>query len=708
MSRTPSPRRSSSKRVKLENDVEDEVLADYGHEEEVDGDHCSICLQLLLDRTVIPECSHEFCFECIVTWTDQSRRCPLCTRTIGPYLIHHIRSNFDYQKYHLPPLRTSPPPIQPLRRVRRSSVQRVQEHRWGRRLRREQDVADELERAIDRRRWVYHNHLYVKHVASNTFTRYRPFPTPAQFSASQDYISRATIFIRRELRVWVNLDVEFLTTFILSLMKVIDIRSESAIKLLAEFLDMDHPYYEGRRFPNAEHFAHELYSFLRSPYKSLSAYDMNAQYDTPEIVNKRANRDRKTASEKYIINEPETPLGSELRHHTSGRSPPLDGNSCFGPRLKGQDTNHNIAKGSSGAPPFQYAENHVASDTADANTPLDDGRVNGSTEILTPPATDERFQASYAMGSSAIPSSYSELNSKGKQRASPIKELEPRVTDGHSHGAERIESPRSAKEVQDPQSSTNTSVASSNILDLKQQEDLAEEQSNRKSTASQVHLRSRNPLLIAQAHLLDTQAKLKKKQPRMPSIGREDCPSEHRRSSRLDNESPSLLSRITDPKQSAGRTGEAEIYFLPPNPLVVSQNDLHTHQMTEDLHMNLASPLEAERAVQATREHNTADTKVFPCSADRQKSSPDDPSRSIPNNSGRSGVRGGGRDPDLESKARTRARLKMKLAVEKHLHAPHVRTSITDRNASEEQPRISENRERMLRAVLESRRRGGQ
>lgn len=39
-------------------------------------------------------------------------------------------------------------------------------------------------------------------------------------------------------------------------MKVIDIRSESAIKLLAEFLDMDMPYVDGQRSPNAEHFAH--------------------------------------------------------------------------------------------------------------------------------------------------------------------------------------------------------------------------------------------------------------------------------------------------------------------------------------------------------------------------------------------------------------------------------------------------------------------
>jgi hypothetical protein len=39
-------------------------------------------------------------------------------------------------------------------------------------------------------------------------------------------------------------------------MKAIDIRSESAVKLLSEFLDLDAPYIEGGRHVNAEHFAH--------------------------------------------------------------------------------------------------------------------------------------------------------------------------------------------------------------------------------------------------------------------------------------------------------------------------------------------------------------------------------------------------------------------------------------------------------------------
>lgn len=42
-------------------------------------------------------------------------------------------------------------------------------------------------------------------------------------------------------------------------MKSIDIRSESAVKLLSEFLDMDAPYVEGDRHVNAEHFAHGMF-----------------------------------------------------------------------------------------------------------------------------------------------------------------------------------------------------------------------------------------------------------------------------------------------------------------------------------------------------------------------------------------------------------------------------------------------------------------
>jgi C3HC4-type zinc finger (RING finger) protein len=50
---------------KAEND--DHVL-----DAEVDEDHCTICLQAIVDRALIPECSHEFCFECLMIWSGKN------------------------------------------------------------------------------------------------------------------------------------------------------------------------------------------------------------------------------------------------------------------------------------------------------------------------------------------------------------------------------------------------------------------------------------------------------------------------------------------------------------------------------------------------------------------------------------------------------------------------------------------------------------
>jgi hypothetical protein len=86
---------------------------------------------------------------------------------------------------------------------------------------------------------------------------------------------------------------QFLTTYIVSLMKSIDIRSEPAVRLLADFLDERGSTGRDRR--GAEQFSHgtsssnalfgvklirdaaEVYSFLRSPYRDLALYDAIAQ-----------------------------------------------------------------------------------------------------------------------------------------------------------------------------------------------------------------------------------------------------------------------------------------------------------------------------------------------------------------------------------------------------------------------------------------------
>lgn len=98
---------------------------------------------------------------------EQSRKCPLCSRSFdNSYLIHRIRSQYDYQKHYLPPPRSSS--IPPLTSESRTNALRNarRERQWGRRQRQQREEADQLERAIARRRWIYQHHLYAKVVLS--------------------------------------------------------------------------------------------------------------------------------------------------------------------------------------------------------------------------------------------------------------------------------------------------------------------------------------------------------------------------------------------------------------------------------------------------------------------------------------------------------------------------------------------------------------
>lgn len=96
----------------------------------------------------------------MVDRVDQSRKCPLCAQTIGEYLIHRIRSRYDYQKHFLQPL--SKPGLLPLRATLQQEPQvrrRRRRRDWGRR---DEEEADKLDRSIEKRRWVYEHGLYAK------------------------------------------------------------------------------------------------------------------------------------------------------------------------------------------------------------------------------------------------------------------------------------------------------------------------------------------------------------------------------------------------------------------------------------------------------------------------------------------------------------------------------------------------------------------
>ncbi|KAI9632201.1 uncharacterized protein MKK02DRAFT_30074 [Dioszegia hungarica] len=331
--------RLQSKAKKM--DWEDEARrAPMGEDDPMDGAHhhspaaegesnkerCVICLMELRDRTIVGVCGHEFCFECIGVWANQSRRCPLCSADMAPFLLHDL-DNPVPTKFYLPPL--------PTRQITSFNLpgpsRRVAERPHPAF---EKTEPDELDLQIERRKEIYQHGLYCKHIGSNAQTRYRPNPTPHEIANSPQLIQRTTAFLRRELRVWSHADAEYLTSHILSLIKAVDIRSDVAIRLLAEFLDP--PAVQGRAsssapgIPNGpEHFAHELYSWLRSPFKELRQWDLVAQYDSPD-AEEEPEQDRDLPAEKErsrSISPEDQPPKKRSRSRSVSPSPSLSSRS---------------------------------------------------------------------------------------------------------------------------------------------------------------------------------------------------------------------------------------------------------------------------------------------------------------------------------------------------------------------------------------------
>jgi E3 ubiquitin-protein ligase Topors len=63
-----------AKRIRLGSESAEEAIlndqtAILEPENDEDETQCSICLQSIVDQTLIPTCSHEFCFECIRLWS---------------------------------------------------------------------------------------------------------------------------------------------------------------------------------------------------------------------------------------------------------------------------------------------------------------------------------------------------------------------------------------------------------------------------------------------------------------------------------------------------------------------------------------------------------------------------------------------------------------------------------------------------------------
>ncbi|KAK1829385.1 hypothetical protein QBC39DRAFT_427348 [Podospora conica] len=255
-----------------------------------DPDPCVICLEEISEACCALPCGHtNFDFLCLVSWLERHATCPLCKAPI--LKVRHHDTDGTERLYPVPPpvdntpsrvsngsgirprtlpvFQPSAPPISP-----RSAV------------------------AIEYRRWVYHQNLYSMHIGTNPHSRYRLPPTPASFNSSPHLVSRARLWIRRELQVFSYLHpdpdpgpdpdapssssrdprparrrrdtAEFLLEYIVAILKTVDVQGSAgeASAMLADFLGPEH----------APLFWHELRSWLRSPVGTLAAWDREVRY----------------------------------------------------------------------------------------------------------------------------------------------------------------------------------------------------------------------------------------------------------------------------------------------------------------------------------------------------------------------------------------------------------------------------------------------
>ncbi|CAD5111661.1 DgyrCDS947 [Dimorphilus gyrociliatus] len=70
--------------------------------------NCSICLGETENKCFTDECSHEFCFVCLMEWSKVKAECPLCKRKFKK-IMYNIRSYSDCDEYIVPVIDRSDP-----------------------------------------------------------------------------------------------------------------------------------------------------------------------------------------------------------------------------------------------------------------------------------------------------------------------------------------------------------------------------------------------------------------------------------------------------------------------------------------------------------------------------------------------------------------------------------------------------------------------
>ncbi|GBP96043.1 hypothetical protein EVAR_63142_1 [Eumeta japonica] len=262
--------------------------------------NCAICLGACENSSFTDSCLHQFCFNCLLTWSKVKAECPLCKQNFRS-IIHNVRSLNQYEEYLVEQRQTdavqminidnishAPPRFRyrtTLTLPRRDSMAIQQLLHYSLVT----DFLQPSEAAVPRitplspasryrppasfRRTVYRHNLWARPLPDFT-GRFRDC-SPQFYRYNDAQMHRLVPWINRELNYLLNENpghISYVLSKILELLPNFHINSVEFMNALRRYL--------GER---TEHFLHELYCFASTPY-DMAGYDRNVQYTTDPRV----------------------------------------------------------------------------------------------------------------------------------------------------------------------------------------------------------------------------------------------------------------------------------------------------------------------------------------------------------------------------------------------------------------------------------------
>ncbi|KAF7265351.1 hypothetical protein GWI33_021200 [Rhynchophorus ferrugineus] len=257
--------------------------------------NCAICLGSCTNKCFSDSCMHQFCFKCLLEWSKIKAECPLCKQRFKS-IIHNVKSNEEYDEYVVQNTRNEdvrlisneeflfvPLSITPQRHefhVRTTfTVDSRGEHAIQQMLLSHPLTSGRLTsgagyhsnstfpRSSRFRRSVYENNMWV-HCEPDVSGYYREC-TPEYFRNNPAATQRILQWLYRELTALFRDDTRLISHLEQIIMTNIlrhHVCSLTFRNSIRQYLDV-----------RTDHFAHELYNFMRSPY-DMYGYDRSVIY----------------------------------------------------------------------------------------------------------------------------------------------------------------------------------------------------------------------------------------------------------------------------------------------------------------------------------------------------------------------------------------------------------------------------------------------